>query len=899
MPDWTADLRQRLAPLRLSPSRESDIVEELSQHLDLRYEELLDSGVPDLEARRLALEELCEPDALAQQMRMLRQGRVPPPITPGAAHGSLIGNLWQDVRYAARLLRQQRSFALTAVLTLALGIGVNTTVFTFVNAVLIRGLPFDEPDRIVSLGTRNARDRDGGVSFKDYEDWRRSARSFTGLAAFGTTVMNLSDRGRAPERYSGPYISANAFQLIGQRPLLGRDFTSDDDRPGAAPVVILGHGVWKTRYGSDPSIIGRTIKVSEVLSTVIGVMPEGFKFPVDADLWVPLVMLPNLAEAKRDVRYLQVFGRLAPGVTVAQAGAELEAIAAGIASDYPETNKDIRATVMTFNERYTGGPIRLVLLALMGAVAFVLLIACANVANLLLARSAQRAREVSVRVSLGATRHRIVQQLLVESVLLALISGILGFAFSIAGIRLFATAIEGFGGPYWVQFTLDGRVFVFLSLVALGTAFLFGFAPALHASKTDVNEVLKEGGRSGGGTLRTRRWTGALVVAELALTLVLLAGAGFMMRSFLALYRMDLGIDTSQLLTMRLALANEKYPTPAQKAAFYDRLDERLAALAGVKSATLATNVPLGGGLARQLDIEARPRTTGEAAPSVTTILVGPRYFETIGLPLVRGRPLDGRDGAPGHEAVVVNQRFVAMHLEDEEPLGLRIRLTEASVGGAAPAYATIVGVVPNLRQRDVQQAEPDPVVYVPFRAEPTWFMALLVRTQGDAGDATGLIREQVHAVDADLPLFDIQTMDDVLAQRRWPFRVFGSMFAIFAFIALVLAAGGLYAVTAYAVAQRAQEIGVRMAMGAQSGQVVWLVMRRVLVQLAIGLALGVAGAFGVGRVLRSLLVQTSSTDPVTLTAVALVLVGTSIVACVRPAYHATRLDPMAALRSD
>ena len=442
-------------------------------------------------------------------------------------------------------------------------------------------------------------------------------------------------------------------------------------------------------------------------------------------------------------------------------------------------------------------------------------------------------------------------------------------------------------------------MFVFLSLVALGTAFLFGLAPALHASKTDVNEVLKEGGRSGGGALRTQRWSGALVVAELALTLVLLAGAGFMMRSFLALYRMDLGIDTSQLLTMRLALANEKYPTPAQKAAFYDRVDERLAALAGVKSATLATSVPLGGGLSRQLDIEAQPRTTGEAAPDVTMVLVGPRYFETIGLPLVRGRPLNGTDGAPGREAVVVNQRFVAMHAKGEDPLGLRIRLIDASSRDAPLAYATIVGVVPNLRQRDVQQAEPDPVVYVPFRAEPTWFMALIVRTEGGAGEATALIREQVQAVDADLPLFNVQTMDDILAQQRWPFRVFGTMFAIFALIALILAAVGLYAVTAYAVTQRVQEIGVRMALGAQSGQVVWLIMRRVLVQLAIGLVLGIAGAFGVGRVLRSLLVQTSSTDPVTLTGVAIVLLGASIVACVRPAYRATRLDPVAALRSD
>ncbi len=442
-------------------------------------------------------------------------------------------------------------------------------------------------------------------------------------------------------------------------------------------------------------------------------------------------------------------------------------------------------------------------------------------------------------------------------------------------------------------------MFLFLSLIALGTGFLFGLAPALHVSKADVNEVLKDGGRSGGGALRARRWTGALMVVELALTLVLLAGAGFMMRSFLALYRMDLGMDTSQLLTMRVALANQKYPTPAQKTAFYDRLDDRLAALAGVKSATIATHVPLGGGLSGQLDIEARPRAAGEAVPTVTMVLVGPRYFQTIGLPLLRGRALNATDGTPGHEAVVVNQRFVAMHFKGEDPVGRRIRVIDESSRDVAPAYATIVGVVPNLRQREVQQPEPDPVVYVPVRAEPTWFMALIVRTESDPGKATALVRDVVGGVDADLPLFNIQTMDDFLAQQRWPIRMFGSMFAIFALLALILAAVGLHAVTAYAVTQRTHEIGVRMALGAQSGQVVWLIMRRVLTQLAIGLIIGIAGAFGVGRVLRSLLVQTGSTDPVTLAGVAVVLLSVSVVSCVRPAYRATRLDPVAALRNE
>jgi putative ABC transport system permease protein len=806
--------------------------------------------------------------------------------------------LWQDVRFAVRLLLKDRWFTLAATIALALGIGVNNTVFTLVNAVLIRALPFDHPERIMAIGTRDARDRDGGASFKEYEDWRRGTQSFTGLAAFANTIWNLSDSDHAPERYNGPFITANAFRLIGARPVLGRDFTDEDDRPGAPPVVILGNGVWKTRYGGDPSIIGRIIKASEVPSTVIGVMPPGFKFPFNADVWVPMAQLPGLAGVPRTTRYTQVFGRLAPGVTIAQARADVERVAAALARDYPDSNKSTRATLMPFNERVTGGNTRLLFLSLMGAVAFVLLIACANVANLLLARSAQRVREISVRLSLGASRRRIVQQLLVESLLLAVISGVLGLGLSIVGIRIFAAAVEGVGMPYWIEFTLDARVFLFLSVVVLGTGFLFGLAPALHVSKTDVNEALKEGGRSGGGALRARRWTGTLMVVQLALTLVLLAGAGFMMRSFVALYRMDVGIDTSQLLTMRLGLANKKYPTPERQIAFYDRLDERLSALAGVKSATMATNVPLGGGQPRQLEIDARPRVAGEAVPNVTMVPVGQRYFQTIGLSLLRGRVLNSVDGTPGHEAVVVNQQFVTMYFNSEDPLGRRIRVFDQLSRAAKPAFATIVGVVPNVRQAGgLRESEPDPVVYVPIRSEPTWFMALIVRTEGEPGKAMAIIRHVVREVDPDLPLYDIQTLDDFLAQQRWTVRMFGSMFAVFAVIALVLAAVGIHAVTAYAVTQRTHEIGVRMALGAQSDQVVWLVMRRVLAQLAIGLVIGIAGAFAIARVLSSVVLQTGGTESTTLAGVALLLIGVSIVACLRPAYRATRLDPLAALR--
>src|SRR4051812_18685984 len=511
--------------------------------------------------------------------------------------------MWQDLRFAARLLIKDKGFTAVAIIALSLGIGVNATVFTFVNAVLIRGLPFHDPDRIVLVASRDARGRDRETSFADFQDLRAATRTFSTLSAFTGATMNISEEGRTPERFRGNYTSANTFAAIGQAPMLGRDFRPEDDRQGAGAVVILGNGIFKNRYGSDPSIIGRSIKINEVAATVIGVMAEGFKFPNNADLWMPLNQVPRLVEQKRDARNIDVFGRLADGVSLAQAQSEMETIARTLAGEYPDTNKGIGAHVMTFNERMNGGPIKLVFLSLMGAVAFVLLIACANVANLLLARSAARAREMSVRISLGASRWRIVRQLLIESVLLSIVSGLLGLALADIGVRLFDAATQDVGRPYWIQFTMDGQVFAFFAAICLGTGIVFGLAPALHVSKTDLNEVLKEGGRSGSSGMRARRWTSALIVVELALTLVLLAGAGLMIRSFLNLYRLDVGIETGHLLTMNLTLPNQKYPTPEQRRIFYERLDQRLAGLAGVEAATITTDAPLSGGSQRPLSV--------------------------------------------------------------------------------------------------------------------------------------------------------------------------------------------------------------------------------------------------------------------------------------------------------
>jgi predicted permease len=814
--------------------------------------------------------------------------------------------LWQDLRYAARLLVKDRSFTAVAATALALGIGVNATMFTIVNAVLIRGLPFTSPERIISVGMLDARARPAGVSRLDFQDWREGSRAFSGLTLFLLSTINVSDEGRPPEQFFGSYQSANMFTQIGQRPVIGRDFSADDDKPGAAPVAIIGHGIWKSRYGADPQILTKSIKVNSVLASVIGVMPPDMKFPNNNDLWLPVSMLPpELTNSKRNVRNFQVLGRLADGVTLSQARSEIETIVAKLAHDYPETNKDFRADVMTFDQRVAPPQLRLIFLSLMGAVGFVLLIAIANVANLLLGRAAGRSREIAVRVSLGAGRWRIVRQLLVESVLLAAIGGVLGLGLAFIGIKWFDSVVTSdVGKPYWMTFTLDPIVFVFLAAICLATGVLFGLAPALHVSKTDINEVMKEsGGRSGTGGPRARRWTSALIVAEIALTLVLLAGAGFMMRSFMTLYRMDLGFETSRLLTMRLTLPLAKYPKGEPRTALYQHLEERLRGVSAIQSAALTSNPPMFGGFLRQMTIDGRPIASGERAPEVTVLSVSAGYFDTLGVRLIRGRTFNEADGTPGHESAIVNQRFVAMHFPGEDPLGRRITLIDSAPVRAydvSPnAVVTIIGVVPTVRQRNFQEPDPDPVAYLPYRADPQRFVTLVVRSSSDPSRITPLVREEMRAIEPDLPLFQIQTMDALLAQLRFSFRVFGSMFGIFAVIALVLSAVGLYAVTAYSVSQRTQEIGVRMALGAQSQQVLWLVMGRALLQLAIGLPIGVAGAFAVGQLMQSVLAQTSGRDPLTIAGIAVVMCVVSLTACFWPARRATRLDPVAALRNE
>jgi putative ABC transport system permease protein len=806
----------------------------------------------------------------------------------------------QDLRFAVRLLSRDRWFTLAAVLTLALGIGANTTIFTLVNAVLIRDLPFDRASEIVFLAahdTTSPPDDNVPPSWREFEAWRERARSFASMAAFIDGQMNISDSINPAERLRGASVSTNTFALLRQQPLMGRDFAAGEDAPGATPVVILGYDLWKNRYGGDAGILGRTLRIAEVTYTIVGVMPAGMRFPIDAQLWRPL--LKPAREPLLHIRHVNVFARLAPGVTWEQAAAEMHVIASELQAADPTHNHNIDARVMTFNQRFNGGRLRTVFLTLLGAVGFLLLIACANVANLLLARSSYRIREIAVRSSLGATRRRIVRQLLLESVLLSAIGGAFGLLLASLGVQLFDRAVADIPKAYWIDFRLDPLVFVYCAAICVATALAFGLVPALQVSKVNLSDLMKDGARGAAGSVRSRWLTSSLVVVELTLTLALLTGAGLMARSFLKVYAFDMGIETDHVLTMKTQLVFAKYPKPEQRQWFFETLEQRIAALPGVVGAAVTTVLPLEPWASYPIDVEGRPPSAAASSDVVQTNDVTPRYFETMGIDILRGRGLTKADGLPGAEAIVVNQYFASQLLAGEDAIGRRIRLMTGPEQNVPGPWMTIVGVAANIQTDDIRTLGPIALVYRPLPIASPTGAAVAIRTVGDPAALTATVREAARDLDPDQPLFDIRPLNDIIRRARMPHQIFGSLFVIFAAIALALAAVGVYAITAYGVAQRTQEIGVRVALGALPGQIRWLVLRAAIVQLGIGLTLGLMAAWSLSAVIGTLLVQIAPTDPMTFVSATAVLIAVTLAACLIPAVRATRLDPLTALRNE
>jgi predicted permease len=685
-------------------------------------------------------------------------------------------------------------------------------------------------------------------------------------------------------------MTANSFDLIGQKPILGRDFSPQDAQIGVSPVAILGYGIWKNRYGGDRNIIGRTIRLNEIPTTIIGIMPEGLRFPLSSALWLPLIPSGDLQ--KRDDREIVVFGRMAPGVTLPAARAEMAVVARRLQSAYPKSNAGVITEVDTFNDTFSGA-VRPLFLALLGAVGFVLLIACANVANLMLARAMSRAREVSIRGALGASRWRIVQQLLVESILLSMIGALLGFGLSVACVHAFDLAVSAVDKPYWIKFTTDWTVFAFIAGITMATGILFGIVPAIYVSRTNVNQRLKEGTRSAGSSLRARFFSAGLVVVEMALAMILLAGAGVLIRSFLNLQEMQSGVNTDRLLSMQIDLPEAKYPTPEARRQIRDRLVAGVRSAPVVESVALASHAPIQGSYTWRFQLEAQPAALHDA-PTVSGLYITADYFRTLGAPLLRGRAFEESDGGGGRRAVIVNERFARKYWPGEDPIGKRLRLQRDSGDG----WYTVSGISRDLRQNDPnQRPELDPLVYLPYREDPNGSAIVLARTRTVPSSVVSELRKRVQAIDENLPVYRVMTMEQVFSLQRWPYHVFGSMFVIFAGVALILSAVGIYGVMAYTVAQRSREIGVRIALGANPTDILSTVLSHGVIQMIVGLVLGLGGAFALTGVLKSMLVRITPTDPVTFSAVALVLTGAAMLACWVPARRALKLDPAIALR--
>ncbi|MBZ5625524.1 MAG: ABC transporter permease [Acidobacteriia bacterium] len=803
--------------------------------------------------------------------------------------------IWmQDLRYGLRTLRKSPGFTTVAIAALALGIGVNTTVFSLVNGILYKNLPFENSDRIFYISSLDrVKGRFQDMSYPDYQDFRTQAKSFDGMAATSQTQGDISDGIGLPQGYRCAQMTANAFSVIGQKPVLGRDFLPEDELPGAPPVALLTYSLWESRYGKDTSVIGRTIRVNAVPTVIIGVMSRGLRFPTESDLWLPL---PATAQRQdRGNRYVMMFGRLAAGATLQSARAEMETVTSRLARQYPETNKDLTTLVQNYNEMAVRKKIRSVFWMMLAAVGFVLLIACANVANLLLARAVVRSHEISIRAALGASRWRVVRQLLMESLLLSAAGGILGWLFAIWGTRAFDLAITPTGKPAWIDFSLDYRVLLYLAAISIGTGIVFGLVPALRLSRLDVSSSLKEGGRGSGGGRHGRYLSGVLVITEMALAVVLLAGAGLMLRSFLKAYRAPVGVNTANVLTMWADLPRVRYSRPEQQAAFYQRLKAHLEQIPGVEVATIMSSLPGDGMMSFQYELEGAPPIDQRERPR-GGLLVGPDYFRTMQVPLVAGRAFTEADGESGVPSAIVNQSFANRFWPRENPLGKRVRLMEANI---PQAWLTVVGVAPDILQNTGNLIEHDPLLYLPYRQRPQSHMFVAARTRVPPAALGDTFRRAVQEVDEDLPVRHLATLESEVALRSRTIGVLGSMFAIFGSIAFLLASVGLYAVIAHSVNQRTQEIGVRLAMGAKVTDVLRLVFAQGLGQLAIGLALGLAGALAVTRVMDDLLVGVSPTDPVTFAAVALVLVFAGILGCAIPARRAIRVDPAITLRHE
>jgi putative ABC transport system permease protein len=804
--------------------------------------------------------------------------------------------LRQDIRYAFRRLLKSPGFTIIAVMTLALGIGANSAIFSVINGVLLRPLPYPEPERLVGLFHLFEGDRDT-MSGPNFFDVKTLSQTLSDAAAVSRSRLILTGRGE-PVRLDGAEVSGSLFSVLGVQALLGRTLRPGDNQPGAnRAVVVLGYGLWQQRFGSDPNMIGRKITLDGVATEVVGVMPEGFAYPAGRVLWTPLEYNENFISKQRSAWYLTAIGRMKPGVSLDQVSSEVTLIGKQVAAKYPDSNEGLDFAAAPLLEAMVGD-VRKAMLILLGAVGLVLLIACVNVANLLLARAAARESEMAFRTALGAGRGRLVRQLLTESVLLSLCGAGLGLLLAVWGVDMLI-GLQPQGVPRLDNVRIDATVAAFTLVLASGTGVLFGLVPALQITRGSIAGGLKEAGRSALTSRSGSRVRSALVVSEIALAVMLLAGAGLLIRSFTRLASVDPGFRVEPALTFELTLPDARYEKEPQQVAYFDQLMPKLRGIPGVQSAAAVVSLPLSGSsIVLNFEIAGRPPLPPSQQPAMQVRVATPDYFQTVGIPLKRGRAFTGQDREGTPPVVLITESAAKQYFPNEEPLGKRITLGWGRGPGTPRAGGEVVGIIGDVKDAGLHEADP-PQIYLPYRQWPLPSMAVVLRTSVRPERVADAARRAVYSVDANIPVGNVRTLQQVVERSISQPRFYMTLLTIFASLALVLAAIGTFGVLSYAVAQRSREIGIRMALGAQERTVIGLIVRHAMILAAGGVTLGVTAAWFLSKLLATFLFATDPRDLTTFAAVSLTLGLVALIASYLPARRATRIDPVVALRTE
>jgi putative ABC transport system permease protein len=858
---------------------EQNLDEEIQSYLEMLIETKINEGLNPAEAQRAALIEMGGVSQVKESVREVRMGHS-------------LEMIWQDLRYGARMLLKQPGFTLIAVLTLGLGIGANTAIFSIVNAVLLRPFPYQAPEHLVIVQERFSAGRGITVSYPNFVDWHAQNTAFASIAAVrANESFNFTGAGE-PERLQGRLVSAEFFSTLGINPLLGRDFLAEEDSPGSTPAVILSYGFWQRRFGADESVVGKQLTLNNQSFTVVGITPANFQFGAEADISVPIGLSAERFRLRGADPGIGVVARLKPNLSEQQAETELNLIAARLEQQYPESNKGRRVLLTPLHESFVGD-VRQPLLILLGAVSLVLLIACANVANLLLVRSSARRKEMAVRVALGAPARRIICQLLTESVLLAVLGAVFGILLALWGTSLIASQLPD-GIPRLQEAQVDAPVLVFTLTVSLLTGLLFGLAPALQASRPNLTEGLKEGDRgSSGGRQRLRS---VLVIGEIALTLTLLVGAGLLLQSFRRVLQVDPGFKPQNLLTMQVSVNNSD---GQQVANFFEQLQQNVRNLPGVKSVAVSNGLPFGTANFPTFLIDGRPET--ENKPSGIRYTVSPDYFQTLGIELIEGRLFTAQDTFDTPPVVIIDEILAQKYFPDEEALGQRLKQSMDS-----PSLE-IVGIVRHVEPNSLDGQGPSPAQFylnfnqIAVQRLPGYVrrINLLTRTEVEPSSLASAVRGQIAALNKDQAVFNVRTMEQIVGQSVAPRRFSMMLLTVFAVVALALASLGIYGLMSYAVVQRTREIGVRMALGAQASDVLKLVIGQGMKLAFVGVALGLVASVALTRTIKNLLFGVSATDPATFAAIALLLAVVALLACWIPARRAAKVDPMVALRCE